>query len=274
MALRGNLTELSATRLLSLISLARKTGTLRLYQQPVVSNGRVNKQKIAPLNEERATITFKEGRLILASAGPHDGSLPMMLHKAGKLNAEQVHIINQRGAKYSDKALALALINANYVTRDDIVHSVRQYTLDIVYDVMTWNQGPFVFEEDVLPPPERITVSIDIKSVIAEGTRHALEVKPFAEELPNLDVVLKFPDDPGDLFQGLSLGVEEWHVVSLVDRKTSIRQIAKSCNMTDAQIRRVVYGLLRKGLVELKVEAASGNSTTRRMSAMLSVFQF
>ena len=107
-----------------------------------------------------------------------------MLHKAGKLNAEQARVIRERGSKYSDKALALMLINANYVTQADVVRSIQQHTLDIVYDVMTWNEEPFVFEDNTVPPPERITVPIDLKNVIIEGTRRAKEVKPLEDELP------------------------------------------------------------------------------------------
>jgi hypothetical protein len=94
-------------------------------------------------------------------------------------------------------------------------------------------------------------VPIDLKNVIIEGTRRAQEIKPLEEELPNLDMALKFPEAPGDKFRGIHLGVEEWRVVSFINPKNSMRQIAKACNMTDTEIRRVVYGLLQAGLVEL-----------------------
>jgi transcription initiation factor IIE alpha subunit len=45
--------------------------------------------------------------------------------------------------------------------------------------------------------------------------------------------------------------VEEWRVVSFVNPKNTIRQIAKANNMSDMEIRRVVYGLHQAGLVEL-----------------------
>ena len=38
---------------------------------------------------------------------------------------------------------------------------------------------------------------------------------------------------------------------SYINPKNSIRQIAKACNMTDTEIRRIVYGLLQAGLVQL-----------------------
>ncbi len=255
MALKGNLADFSTTQILNLINLAKKTGTLRLYE-PVVTKETITdgtgkkRPKVIP-GAERASIAFREGRLIWAAMGDQDGHLASVLHKAGKLNAEQARVIRERGAKYSDKALALMLINANYVTKADIVRSIRQYTLDIVYDVMSWKEEPFVFEEGVVPPPERITVPIDLKNVIIEGTRRIRELQPLEEELPNLDMALKFPDAPGDKFRGIHLSVDEWRVVSFINPKNSIRQIAKACNMTDTEIRRVVYGLLQAGLVEL-----------------------
>jgi hypothetical protein len=255
MALKGNLADFSSTQILNLINLARKTGTLHLFE-PVVTNEKIKdgqgreRPKVIP-GRERASVCFKEGQLILASVGDQDSNLANVLHKSGKLNTEQARVIRERGSKYSDKALALMLINANYVSKVDIVQSVRQHTLDIVYDVMSWKAEPFLFEENVLPAAERITVPIDLKNVIIEGTRRLQEVKPLEDELPNLDFALKFPDTPGDKFRGIHLSVEEWRVVSFINPKNSIRQIAKACNMTDTEIRKIVYGLLQAGLVEL-----------------------
>lgn len=255
MPLKGNLADFSTTQILNLINLAKKTGTLRIYApvvtQELITDGAGNKRPKVVEGDERVTVCFHEGRLILASMGDQDGHLANVLHKAGKLNAEQARVIRERGVKYSDKALALMLINANYVTQADVVRSIKQHTVGIVYDIMTWTKEPFVFEDGTIPPAERITVPIDLKNVIIEGTRRAKEIKPLEEELPNLDFALRFPDAPGDKFRGIHLSVEEWRVVSFINPKNSIRQIAKACNMTDTEIRKVVYGLLQAGLVEL-----------------------
>jgi hypothetical protein len=256
MALKGNLADFSTTQILNLINLARKTGILHLYE-PIITDetvidGAGNKRKKVVPGEERATLAFQEGKLILATAGNQDGHLANVLHKAGKLNAEQARVIRERGAKYSDKAMALMLINANYVTQADIVRSIQQFTLDIVYDVTTWKTNPFVFEENITPPAERITVPIDLKNVIMEITRRDQKLSPeIIEDLPNLDMALNFPESPGDKFKGVHLSVDEWRVVSFINPKNSIRQIAKACNMTETEIRQVVYGLLQAGLVQL-----------------------
>jgi len=97
MALKGNLADFSTTQILNLISLARKTGTLRVYApvetNEMITDGAGNKRRKVVPGKERATAAFREGRLILALMGEQDGHLANVLHKAGKLNTEQARVI-------------------------------------------------------------------------------------------------------------------------------------------------------------------------------------
>lgn len=210
----------------------------------------MQQDKMAP-GAERAKVAFKGGKLIYAAMNGQDGSLVSVLNKAGKLTDEQARIIRERAKNTSDKALALLLINANYVSQKDVVNSIQQHTLDIVYNLLTWNQGPFRFEDNQLPSSDRIAVPIDLENVIIEGSRRIREIEQLTSHLPNLDMALKFPENPKEKFKGIHLSVEEWRVVSFVNPKNTIRQIAKANNMTDIEIRRIVYGLEQAGLVEL-----------------------
>lgn len=254
--LKGTLEDLHTTQLLHLINLAKKTGTLHIYEgvptgrEITMGDGETRRAETVP-GKERAKVAFREGKLIHAIAGEQDGHLSSVLHKSGKLNDEQYRVIRQKAANLSDKALALLLINANYVKQQDVVQSVQQHTLGIVYDIMTWNKEPFTFDEGELPTNDRITVPTDLENVIIEGTRRTRELDQLAQELPNLDFALKFPEAPGEKFKNIQLTTEEWRVVSFINPKNSIRQIAKACNMSDTEIRRIVYGLRSAGLVEL-----------------------
>ena len=51
--------------------------------------------------------------------------------------------------------------------------------------------------------------------------------------------------------QKMNLSVEEWRVVSYINPRNSIKQIASVAKMSDMEIRRIVYGLLQAGLVEI-----------------------
>ncbi len=256
--LKGTLEDLHTTQLLHLINLAKKTGTLHVYEgiptgrQITMGDGETKRPEVTP-GRERAKVSFREGKLIHAVSGSQDGHLATVLHKSGKLNDEQHRVIREKAANASDKALALLLINANYVTQMDIVQSVQKHMLDIIYDLATWTKEPFIFEEGELPATDRITVPIELENVIIEISRLTQQHKRLTEELPNLDFALRFPEGAPEKFKQskVQLSVEEWRVVSFINPKNSIRQIAKACNMTDMEIRSVVFGLLNAGLVEL-----------------------
>jgi predicted DNA-binding transcriptional regulator len=64
-------------------------------------------------------------------------------------------------------------------------------------------------------------------------------------------MALKFTDRPGTNLRNINLSVQEWRVVSFVNPKNSMRQIARATKMNELEIRRVIYGLLQAGLVEI-----------------------
>jgi hypothetical protein len=234
MALKGNLRDFSTTQLLNLVNLAKKTGTL-VIEGP----GQV------------AQMAFRNGKLIYAQIGQEDGNLAYILHKAGKLNDEQVKVLRVRAAQSGDKELGLLLINAGYVSQGDIITSIRGHVLDIVYRLFTWVEGMFRFEPALLPGDDKITVPIDLENVIIEGSRRVREWEHLVDELPSLDMALKFTERPNVNIRDMKLGVEEWRVVSYINPKNSMKAIAKANHMSDLDIRRIVYGLLQAGLVEL-----------------------
>ncbi|MBE2198490.1 MAG: DUF4388 domain-containing protein [Anaerolinea sp.] len=232
MALKGNLRDFSTTQLLNLINLARKTGTLTIQ------------------GNEVAHVSFREGKLIYAHMGSENSNLATVLQNAGKLSEEQARIIQTKAKGTSDKQLGHLLIQAGYVTQSDIIQSVRQYVLDVVYKLFTWAEGLFRFDANELPAPDRITIPIDLESVIMEGSRRLKEWEILQEELPDLDVSLRFTDRPDARLRNINLTVEEWRVISFINPRNSVRQIARANNLSDFEIRRIVYGMLQAGLVE------------------------
>jgi hypothetical protein len=234
MALKGNLRDFNVTQLFNLINLARKTGALTIQG-----------------SGKKAEVCFKEGRLVCASLNGQDTGLIGMLEKAGKISERQARTIEARSQTNADKELGLLLINAGYVTQDDIVESVRSHTLDVVYFLFTWTDGSFHFEPNKLPAQGAITVPINLENIIMEGSRRVKEYEMLRDELPDLDMALKFTQRPAARLQDISLTVEEWRVISFINPRNTIRQIAKANSMSDFKIRRIVYGLLSAGLVEL-----------------------
>jgi len=240
MALRGNLRDFTVTQLLNLINLAQKTGTL-------VVDG----------PKEQAHVAFREGKLAYARIGNEDNRLATVLHKANRLSVNQYRTIVERAGKMTDKELGLMLINAGYVSQEDILVNLQGYFTGIVRRLFTWVEGFFRFEAELLPPEDRINVRLDLENIIIEGSRQLREWEQLQDEIPSLDMALKFTERP---LKNVNLSVEEWRVVSYINPKNTMKQIGVANKMNDMEVRRIVYGLLQAGLVE--IVRPEGASTT------------
>jgi hypothetical protein len=235
MSLQGNLREFSTTQLLNLINLAQKTGLLTVQTQT-----------------DSARLYFKDGKLVHAHTTSEDGHLDSILVKGNKLSAAWASAIPGRPEVRSDRQLGVLLMNAGYVTEEEIVQSVRQYMLDIVATLFEWREGQFEFLPEKMAPEDRLTVPINLENVIIEGSRRLHENERLQDELPDLEsTALRFTNRSDAGQPSVKLSVEQWQVISFINPRNTIKQIAEANNMDDLQVRKVVYGLVQTGLIEL-----------------------
>jgi DNA-binding MarR family transcriptional regulator len=230
--MKGNLKDFSPTQLLSLVSLAKKSGSLGVRRK-----------------EAAADLYFKDGKLVFAAVGDADGSLVSVLTRAGRFSKEQASALAKHAEKTSDKQLGLLLIQKGYVTQEDIVKNMKRHALAAVSLFASWSEGAFEFDAARQPDDGRITVPVDLENVIIQITRMQKLDSQFEEEIPSLDVALTFVKQPN--VKDLQLNKDEWRVISFIKPENTIRMIATKLNMSDKQIRRVVGSLREAGLVEL-----------------------
>jgi hypothetical protein len=234
MTLKGNLRDFTVTQLFNLINIAQKTGTL-----------------IVDSTGEEVWVAFREGKLAFAQTGKENSNLALILYKTRKITASQYKVITQNASNMSDKELGLLLINASYISQQEILNSLQTYFVNVVNRLFTWPEGIFRFESGLLPPEDKILVRIGLENIIIEGTRRLKEWEMLQDEIPSLEMALKFSDRPGANLRNVNLSVDEWRVVSYINPKNTIRQIAQATKKSDIEIRRIVYSLLQAGLVEM-----------------------
>lgn len=242
MALKGNLRDFSLHQLLNLINLAHKTGALTVKPDkgPNSANG----------HSAPAALFFREGRLIHAFYEGKPARLTDVLVQVGRLTPEQAQTVRQRSRIDTDKELGLLLIHNGFLSQNDIIQGVRGYLLETVYQLFTWPAGDFRFEPNELPPEERITVPLSLENVILEGNRRQQEWEKLLDEIPDLDVSLRFAERPSQI-RNISLTRQEWQVISFINARNTIRQIGEYLMLDEFQMRRVVYGLKQNGLIDL-----------------------
>jgi len=234
MALKGNLRDFSFSQLLNLISLAKKTGTLEVHGP-----------------DKAATISFDDGKLSYAQNDKTDKGLAAILLRTEKLTDKQYKVIKDKANNIGDKELGLMLINSNYVTQDEILSSLKEEFVSTANDLFTWEEGIFQFENNVGPAADKISLLISLENIIIEGSRQLKELEQLQDEIPSLDMALKFTENPGTNIRNVNLSVKEWRVVSFINPKNSMKQIARTTKLNELEFRRIVYSLIQAGLVEL-----------------------
>jgi len=234
MALKGNLRDFSFSQLLNLISLAKKTGTLEVHGP-----------------DKNATVSFDEGKLSYAQNNQYENGLAAVLLRTEKLTDKQYQVIKDKAENIGDKELGLMLINSNYVTQDEILASLKQEFVSTANDLFTWAEGIFQFENNIKPSSEKILLLISLENIIIEGSRQLQEKERLEDEIPSLDMALKFTETPGTNIRNVNLSVKEWRVVSFINPKNSMRQIARTTKLNEFEFRRIVYSLIQAGLVEI-----------------------
>jgi hypothetical protein len=242
MALNGNLRDVSLNQLLNLIHLAHKTGVLTIHSDDGVGAAR---------------LYFKEGKLIQATRDGQSARLTDILVKVGKLTPDHAKSVQARSKIDTDKELGLLLIQLGILNQNEIVQGVRSYLLDIVYNLFTWPSGAFRFEPNQLPAEERVTIPISLEHLILEGSRRAQEWERLRGALPDLDVPLRFSERPDANLRNINLNVDQWKVVSFINSKNTIRQIAGFLKMDEHQIRGIIHSLKAAGLVDIGASPAA-----------------
>ncbi|MBS1249416.1 MAG: hypothetical protein MAG431_00996 [Chloroflexi bacterium] len=249
MALKGNLRDFTITQLLNLISLAQKTGVLE-----VKGPG------------QTVWIFFQEGKLAYAYSDKRDSSLAATLYRNENITKRQLRLIQSRAGDIQDKELGLLLINANYVTQEEILICLKDEYVGNINNLFTWVEGIFEFQNNAHPSNGKITFRINLENIIMEGSRRLREWEQLQDEIPSLDMALKFTDNPSIDLRNVNLSVEEWRVVSYINPKNTIKQIAKATKMNDLEIPRIVYGLLQAGLAQLVRPFSEKPSTYQKPS--------
>ena len=113
-----------------------------------------------------------------------------------------------------------------------------------------WEEGQFHFEESTLPEKERITVDLDIASLILAGIRRVdANGRGARPAIPEGTLVLERGgrDAPPRLLEPY-----EEHVLELIDGERSVLEICRESEIGDNETLKVLYALISSGIVRVK----------------------
>ncbi|MBA4070719.1 MAG: hypothetical protein C0497_02635 [Gemmatimonas sp.] len=239
MAIEGPLRELGIHDVFQLLDLSRKTGVLRV---------------VSELRDNEGVVAFHAGRIAYASIRSNPYPFGEMLLKAGKITQGELAAARQLQAGHGDRRrIGEILIEMGAITTRDVEQYVRRQAEAVVFELMSWREGHFRFEEaSPTDFPDNPSVAVSTESVLMEAARRIDEWSRIADRVPSLAVVPEFADAGDDHAGQLDLLPGEWEVLTMIDGQRDLRRVAVELARSEFDVAKIVYGLLSTGVVSLR----------------------
>lgn len=235
MSLEGNLTDFSLAEIFQMLSVSKKTGTLRIVNQQGADG----------------SVYFQDGEVFFATSNWQRESLGSRLVKGKKITEEQLdQALAAQQKEKNGQRLGKILVEMGFITKETLSTFVQTQIQDTVFDLFRWNEGDFNFLPDEFPTDEDIGIHLSIDNIILEATRKLEQWERIKQKIPSLDFVFQMSEAPGEGERDIVLKPLEWKLLRKIDGKRDINELAKILDLTDFETCRVIYGLYSVGLLE------------------------
>ncbi len=139
-----------------------------------------------------------------------------------------------------------------YIENGNIVHAEcgARNGEDAFYYLSTWDKGEFNFEANIKAPEQTITKSYS--NLLMEAARRMDEWKILKRKIPSENCVPEFVVFDMKERRQINLTTLEWVVVSKIDGRRTVEEIAKESNLSLFDTTKILYGLIVAELVKIK----------------------
>jgi hypothetical protein len=153
-----------------------------------------------------------------------------------------------------------------YLHDGKIVHAQIDETAgeEAVYALAIWNQGDFKFEPGVAT--EHRTIAKSNTNLLMEAARRLDEWRVLAKKIPSTDHVPEFVVQEHREGQ-ISLNTSEWLILSKIDGRRAIKQIAAASGLSVFDVAKILFGLIATGLIRLREPAPAPSAAPRGAAA-------
>src|SRR5436309_14140000 len=220
MAIEGPLRELGIHDVFQLLDLSRKTGALRVTSE---------------LRHNEGTVYFDNGVVVSAEIRSNPHPLDALLLRTGKITEADFDRARDMQHPQGDKRrLGVILVALGVITKGEVERQVRFQIEEVVFEVMSWNEGYFSFaEQSGSKVPTEVTVRIPVEALLMEGARRIDEWSRIENRIPHAGVVPSLAPAPEGGGGEPYLLPPGWVVLPLIDGQRSIRWTATGLGPSD-----------------------------------------
>ena len=205
--LEGNLAHFEVPDLLSLVKAGRRTGVLALERR-----------------DQESKLYFRAGNPVFAASTREDLRLGRLLVRQGKVPAEVIDEALEWQHSNGGR-LGSALLAAGRLEESELAALLKVQVSEVIFDAFSWPEGAFSFWDRVPPPPNAVTLEMDVQNILIEGVRRLDVRERLKNAFPDLDMVVEAITNPERVKHSVTLTPDEWKILFLVDGRRSLSEI-------------------------------------------------
>jgi hypothetical protein len=167
-----------------------------------------------------------------------------------------IQLVSVSGKSGSFRLVRESQEGAIFLEGGRIVHAIlgKLSGEEAVFQLATWTEGNFRFVPGDESPDH--TITRNNTNLLMEAARRMDEWRVLSKRIPSLDRIPRFQVPEGKQGQ-INLNTQEWMMLSKIDGKTSIEELADLLGMTTFDVAKLLYGLVTMGLIILDEPPAS-----------------
>jgi uncharacterized protein DUF4388/FHA domain-containing protein len=216
--LEGNLAHFEVPDLLSLVKAGRRTGVLSLERR-----------------DQESKLYFRAGDPVYAASTREDLRLGRLLVRQGKVPAEVIDEALEWQHSNGGR-LGGALLAAGMLEESELAALLKVQVSEVIFDAFAWPEGAFSFWDRVPPPPNAVTLEMDLQNILIEGVRRLDVRERLSSAFPDLDMVVEAITNPERVKHSVTLTPDEWKILFLVDGRRTLSEVCRLAGNAEDQI--------------------------------------
>lgn len=237
--LEGTLDTFTLTEILRLLASTRKTGCLHV-------RGR----------QDQGRVWLRDGEVQHAALGGRSLTLSRRLVGAGLVTVDDIR--QALPPEGDELQLSTRLVEEGVLEADTVEALRRQQIEDAAFDLMRWDAGTFRFDSTA----DELTVpAMSVEDLLEDCRRRLDEWEDLRSALPDRNAVIGLTPalaDARDQVE-LSLAADEWRLLTLVDGRRTVGQLAELSGQGEFRTCTLLIGLVNAGLLEVRTEGAASD---------------
>ena len=193
-------------------------------------------------------IYIQNGRPVFATSNDRDDRIGQIFFKAGKVGLEDLMNALDRSLR-EKKRLGTTLVELGLIQPHDLVEGVCAQVKNIFCSLFSWSRGRYRYAPGPLPSDEVITLKLSAGNMVLEGMRGIQSWERIWDAVGGLDAEYQAVPGEADLGKDLALSLDEWTMLSHLERAISLRELCRMSTLDDFEICRLLWVLLTLGMV-------------------------